>query len=56
MRNTLCAKIHAENSAGMILCTANTYVFSKSMSLPEMMKAINEGDFDYVSRTAVHSS
>ena len=49
VRNTLCAKIHAR-IGGYDSLQANTYVFSKSMSLPEMMKAINEGDFDYVSR------
>ena len=49
MRNTLCANIHAR-IGGYDSLQANTYVFSKSMSLPEMMKAINEGDFDYVSR------
>ena len=49
VRNTLCAKIHAR-IGGYDSLQANTYVFSKSMYLPEMMKAINEGDFDYVSR------
>lgn len=49
VRSPLCAKIHVR-LGGYNTLQANTYVFNKSMSLPEMMKAINEGDFDYVSR------
>ena len=49
IRNNICAKIHVRIS-GYDSLQANTYVFNKSMSLPEMMDAINTGDFNYVSR------
>ena len=35
---------------------ANTYVFNKSMTVPEMMDAINTGDFDYISKTSFQLS
>ena len=40
VRNTLCAKIHAR-IGGYDSLQANTYVFSKSMSLPEMMTTVS---------------
>lgn len=45
-----CAKVNAR-IGGYNSLQANTYVFNKSMTLPEMMKAINTGDFDYLSKT-----
>ncbi len=51
VKNSTMAKINAR-IGGYNTLQANTYVFSKSMTLPEMMKAINEGDFQYVSKTA----
>ena len=52
VKNSTMAKINAR-IGGYNTLQANTYVFSKSMTLPEMMKAINEGDFQYVSRATV---
>lgn len=46
-----CAKVNAR-IGGYNSLQANTYVFNKSMTLPEMMKAINTGDFDYLSKTS----
>ena len=45
-----CAKVNAR-IGGYNSLQANTYVFNKSMTLPEMMKAINTGDFEYLSKT-----
>ncbi len=49
VKNSFCAKISAR-IGGYDTLQANTYVFNKSMSLREMMKAINTGDFDYLSK------
>ena len=51
VKNTTFAKINAR-IGGYNSLQANTYVFNKSMTLPEMMEAINKGDFDYISKTA----
>lgn len=45
-----CAKINAR-IGGYNSLQANTYIFNKSMTLPEMMNAINKGDFNYLSKT-----
>lgn len=45
-----CAKVNAR-IGGYNTLQANTYVFNKSMTLPEMMNAINDGDFEYMSKT-----
>ena len=50
VKNPTMAKINAR-IGGYNSLQANTYVFNKSMTLPEMMKAINTGDFDYISKT-----
>lgn len=52
VRNRFCAKVNARigNYSGL---QANTYIFSPSMSFKEIMKAINTGDFDYVSKDSV---
>lgn len=49
VKNTTCAKINSR-IGGYNSLQANTYVFSRSMTFPEMMKAINTGDFDYLSK------
>ena len=51
VKNTTCAKINAR-IGGYDSLQANTYIFSKSMTVPEMMDAINTGDFDYLSKTS----
>ena len=52
VRNKTFAKIHARLGRYDSL-QANSYMFSKSMTLPEMMEAINTGDFDYVSKDRI---
>ena len=52
VKNKTCAKIHVKLHHYDSL-QANSYVFSKSMSLKKMMKAINTGDFDYISKASV---
>ena len=51
VKNPTMAKINAR-IGGYDSLQANTYVFNKAMTLPEMMKAINTGDFNYISKTA----
>ena len=53
VRNTLCAKVNAR-VGGYNSLQANTYVFNKSMSFPEMMRAINTGDFNYISKQSIN--
>ena len=48
----LFAKIHAR-IGGYDTLQANTYMFSKSMTLSEMMEAINSGDFEYLSKDKI---
>ena len=52
VKNKFCAKVNARigNYSGL---QANTYIFSPSMSFTEIMKAINTGDFDYVSKESI---
>lgn len=49
VKNKTCAKINAR-IGGYDSLQANTYIFSKSMTLTEMFKAINTGDFNYLSK------
>lgn len=49
VKNKICAKINAR-IGGYDSLQANTYIFNKAMTLPEMFKAINTGDFDYLSK------
>lgn len=49
VKNKLCAKIHAKIN-GYDSLQANSYMFNKSMTLPEMFEAINTGDFEYISK------
>lgn len=51
VKNSACARINARIGSYNSL-QANTYIFSRSMTLPEMMKVINTGDFDYISKTS----
>ena len=51
VKNETCAKINAR-IGGYNSLQANTYIFNKSMTFPEMMKAINTGDFEYISKTS----
>lgn len=53
VKNTLCAKINAR-IGGYNSLQANSYVFSKSMSFREMMRAINTGDFNYISKKSIN--
>lgn len=52
VKNRLCAKINAK-IGGYNSLQANTYVFNKGMPFNSMMKAINTGDFDYISRESI---
>lgn len=52
INNKFCAKVHMK-LGGYNSLQANTYVFTKSMSLPEIMEAINTGDFNYLSKNAI---
>ncbi len=52
VKNNTMAKIHAR-IGGYDSLQANTYMFSKAMTLPEMMEAINTGDFDYISKNRI---
>lgn len=49
VKNKFCAKIHAKIN-GYDSLQANSYMFNKSMTLPEMFEAINTGDFEYISK------
>ncbi len=49
VKNMTCAKIHAR-IGGYNSLQANTYIFNKSMNLSEIFKAINTGDFNYLSK------
>jgi len=55
VKNKTCAKVNAR-IGGYDSLQANTYIFNKSMTLPEMMGAINKGDFDYISKTSFQLS
>ncbi len=49
VKNKLCAKVNAR-IGGYTSLQANSYVLHQSMTLLEIMKVINTGDFDYVSK------
>lgn len=53
VKNTFCAKVNAR-IGGYNSLQANAYVFNKTMSFPEMMRAINTGDFDYISKKSIN--
>ena len=52
VRNRTAAKINARLGMYKNL-QANTYIFNKSMSFPKIMKVINTGDFDYISKESI---
>ncbi len=52
VKNKTCAKINSR-IGGYNNLQANTYVFSPSMSFTEIMKVINTGDFEYISKESV---
>ncbi len=52
IKNKTCAKIHMK-IGGYDSLQANNYVFSKDMPLKEILKAINTGDFSYLSKNVI---
>lgn len=52
VRNKTCAKINARIGRYNSL-QANTYIFNKGMSFQKIMKVINEGNFDYLSKESI---
>ena len=52
IKNKFCAKVHMK-LGGYNSLQANRYVYTKSMSLPEILEAINTGDFNYLSKNAI---
>lgn len=52
VKNRFCAKVNGR-IGGYNSLQANTYIFSPSMSFKEIMGAINEGSFDYISKESV---
>lgn len=52
VKNRTCAKINAK-VGGYDSLQANTYIFNKNMTFPEIMNVINTGDFQYVSKISV---
>ena len=52
VRNLLCAKVNARIGRYNGL-QANTYIFNKAMPFTSIMKAINTGDFNYVSKESI---
>ena len=52
VKNRLCAKINAK-IGGYNSLQANTYVFNKGMPFNSMMKIINTGDFNYISKESI---
>ena len=52
VKNRFCAKVNAR-IGGYNTLQANTYIFKKSMSFTQMMRAINKGDFEYISKETI---
>jgi UPF0755 protein len=52
VKNKFWAKVNTK-IGGYDSLQANTYVFNKGMSFNAIMSAINEGDFDYISRESI---
>ena len=52
IKNKTMAKIHIR-IGGYDSLQANSYLFRKNMDLTEIMKAINTGDFEYLSKNAL---
>lgn len=52
VKNKFCAKVNAKIGRYNNL-QANTYIFNKTMSFGKIMRAINTGDFDYISKESI---
>ena len=52
VKNKFCAKVNAK-IGGYKNLQANTYVFNKGLAFNTMMKIIDTGDFDYISKESV---
>ena len=52
VKNRFCAKVNAKIGHYNSL-QANTYIFNKTMSFRKIMRAINTGDFDYISKETI---
>ena len=52
VKNKFCAKVNSR-IGGYNSLQANTYVFSPSMAFNEIMKVLNTGDFEYVSKESI---
>ena len=52
VRSMFWAKVNTK-IGGYDSLQANTYIFNKSMAFNSIMKAINEGDFEYISKESV---
>lgn len=55
VRNRFCAKVNARIGHYDSL-QANTYILSKDMAFNEIMKIINTGDFEYISKESIEVS
>lgn len=55
VKSPLFAKINTK-LGGYDSLQANTYIFNRAMSFPEMMTAINTGDFDYLLKKSIEVS
>ncbi len=52
IKNKFCAKVHVK-IGGYDSLQANSYVFSRNMSVPDIFEAINTGDFYYLSKNSI---
>ena len=52
VKNKFCAKVHTR-LGGYDSLQANSYVFSRNMSIPEIFEAINTGDFNFLSKNTI---
>ncbi len=52
VKNKFCAKVHVKIN-GYDSLQANSYVFSRDMSIPKIFEAINTGDFNYLSKNTI---
>ena len=52
VKNKFCAKVHVKLN-GYDSLQANSYVFTKDMSIPEIFEVINTGDFNYLSKNTI---
>lgn len=52
VKDRFCAKVNSR-IGGYDSLKANTYIFSPSMSFPEIMTVINEGSFEYISKQSI---